>query len=50
MPVWWKKLLQAGFCRNFAPSTLIKAGPEKPNSKESKGKQDNYDKKCASQS
>ena len=36
MPVWWKKLLQAGFCRNFAPSTLIKAGPEKPNSKKSK--------------
>lgn len=36
MPVWWKKLHQTGILCNFAPSTLIKAGPEKPNSKESK--------------
>ena len=34
---------QTGFCCNFAPSTLIKAGPEKPNSKESKEMKILYD-------
>ena len=48
--VQWQNCCNDAILPNFAPSTLIKAGPEKPNSKESKGKQDNYDKKCASQS